>query len=70
MLVRIVKESITGAERIKRKLSVKLSSINIVNGVRRTLFIRRLKNSKNRLKAVFLLTFLCYISFVGPIVQW
>jgi hypothetical protein len=41
LLVRIVKESITGAERTKRKLSAKLSSISIVNGVRRTLFIKK-----------------------------
>jgi hypothetical protein len=43
--VRIVKESITGAEKTKRKLSAKLSSRNIVSGAKNRLFTKKLKNN-------------------------
>jgi hypothetical protein len=45
LLVRIVKESITGAEKTKRKLSAKLSSRNIVSGVKRILLTRKSRNN-------------------------
>jgi hypothetical protein len=41
LLVKIVKESITGAAKTKRRLSAKLSSRSIVNGVKRTQFIKK-----------------------------